>query len=148
MIVLAIMANMIKTISINFYKCVSCYYYSCYCYYYYYYYYYHHHHHLVYHSLCWCSYCASARCKPCSQGISHSSQLSTFLRICMDPTMQIFWISATLAAFDTFFMFSTSSTNKYRDHFSSICHILYISTLVLDRCTCFSIHFLQSNVSI
>ena len=46
----------------------------------------------------------------------------------MDPTMQIFWISATLAASDTFFMFSTTSTNKYRDHFSSICHILYISS--------------------
>ena len=55
--------------------------------------------------------------------------------------MQIFWISATLAASDTFFMFSTTSTNKYRDHFSSICHILYISTLVLDRCTCFSFPF-------
>ena len=36
----------------------------------YYYYYYC----LYYHSLCWCSFCASAGRKPCTWGISHSSQ--------------------------------------------------------------------------
>ena len=39
-----------------------------YCYYYYY------HYCLVYHSLCWCSFCASAERKPCTWSISHSSQ--------------------------------------------------------------------------
>ena len=34
---------------------------------YYYYFYFHH-------SLCWCSLCASAGCKPCTLGISHPSQ--------------------------------------------------------------------------
>ena len=39
-------------------------------YYYYYYYYYC----LYYHSLCWCSFRASAGRKPCTWGISHSSE--------------------------------------------------------------------------
>ena len=39
-------------------------------YYYYYYYYYY----LFKHSLCWFSFCASAGCKPCTKGISYSSQ--------------------------------------------------------------------------
>ena len=40
--------------------------------------------------------------------VSHSAQiLSTFLRICADPSMQIFWISVTVALSDTFLMFST-----------------------------------------
>ena len=30
--------------------------------------------HLFYHSLCWCSFCASAGRKPCTWSISHSSQ--------------------------------------------------------------------------
>ena len=38
--------------------------------YYYYYYYYC----LYYHSLCWCSFCASAGRKPCTYNVSHSSQ--------------------------------------------------------------------------
>ena len=40
--------------------------------------------------------------------VNHSIHtLSTFLRICADPSTQIFWISVTVAASNTFFMFST-----------------------------------------
>ena len=52
----------------SFYRTL-CYYYCsssyCCCYYYYY---------LFCHSLCWCSFCASAGHKPCTWSISHSSQ--------------------------------------------------------------------------
>ena len=69
----------------------------------YYYYYYC----LDYHSLCWCSFCASAGRKPCTQ-VNHSVHtLGTFLRIRADPSMQIFWISVIVALSDTFLMFST-----------------------------------------
>ena len=56
--------------------------------------------------------------------VNHSAHtLSSFLRICADPSLQIFWISVTVAASDTFFMFSTipfftctKRTNNHRDH--------------------------------
>ena len=57
--------------------------------------------------------------------VNHSAHtLSTFLRICADPSLQIFWISVTVAACDTFFTFSTipfftctKRTNDHRDHY-------------------------------
>ena len=61
---------------------------------------------------------ASAGCEPCTQGISHSSQsfcsyISTSLRICADPSMQIFWISVTVAASDTSLCFPLTSSLLY-----------------------------------
>ena len=44
------------------------------CYYYYYYYCCYFYYYLFCHSLCWCSFCASARHKPCTWSISHPSQ--------------------------------------------------------------------------
>ena len=57
--------------------------------------------------------------------VNHSAHtLSAFLRICADPSLQIFWISVTVAASDTFFTFSTipfftctKHTNNHRDHY-------------------------------
>ena len=77
--------------------------------------------------------------------VNHSVQiLSTFLRIRADPSMQIFWISVTVALSDTFLMFSTipfftvlSAPTTTGITIVFICHILCISSL----CTCFSFRF-------
>ena len=72
----------------------------------------HFYHFFFCHSLCRCSFSASAERKP-SPGVSvtlvnHSVHiLSTLLRIRADPSMQIFWVSVRVALPDTFLMFST-----------------------------------------
>ena len=56
--------------------------------------------------------------------VNHSVHtLTTFLRIRADPSMQIFWITVTVALSDTFLMFfyhallhCTKRTNNHRDH--------------------------------
>ena len=71
-------------------------------------------------------------------GIKHISQssvhtLSTFLRICADPSMQIFCVSVTVALSDTFLIFSIipffivpSALTTHWNHFSfHMPHSLY-----------------------
>ena len=123
------------------------YYYHYYRNYYYHYYYFN----LFHHNLCWCSFCESAGRKPCTQGISTQVNysvhtLSTFLRICADPSMHIFWMSVTVAAADTFFMFTMITSSLYQAHqqpqgslrFSKNTFFVF---LVLGLCTCFSFPF-------
>ena len=81
--------------------------------------------------------------------VNHSVHtLSTFLRIRADPSMQIFWISVTVALSDTFLMFSTipfftvpsaPTTTGITTVF--ICHILCISSSRSLHLLFFSISF-------
>ena len=62
--------------------------------------------------------------------VNHSIHtLSTFLRIRADPSMQIFWISVTVALSDTIYhplLYCTKRTNNHRDHFGfHLSHFLY-----------------------
>ena len=94
---------------------------------------------LFYHSLCCCSFCANSWAQTMHlvhvTQVKHSiHKLRTFLRICADPSMQMFWIYITIPASDTFLMFfsisfftipSTPTTTGITTVFI-ICHILCI----------------------
>ena len=103
---------------------------SCYCCYYYYY--------LYHHSLCWCSFCASAGRKPCTWGISHSSQsfcsdtkhLSGDSRRSHHADLLNLCHSSSFCYFlDVFYHplpYCTKRTNNYSDHYGfHLPHSLY-----------------------
>ena len=102
------------------------------------YYYYH----LYHHSLCWCSFCASAGRKPCTWGISHSSQsfcsytkhLSEDSRRSLHADLLNLCHSSSLCYFlDVFYhplLYCTKRTNNCRDHLLLLL-LLKLSLLLL-----------------
>ena len=81
-----------------------------------------------YHSLCWCSFCASDGCKPCTWSTSHSSQSfcsytkhlsedscrsqhADLLNICHSSSLWYF-----LDVFYHPLLYCTKRTNDHRDH--------------------------------
>ena len=107
------------------------------CFYYYYYYY------LFYHSLCWCSFCASAGRKPCTWSrsvteVNHSVHtLSTLLRIRADQQagfLSLCHSSSLWHVFLPFISYCTKRTSNHRDHFGfHLPHSLY-SKIWESRC--------------
>ena len=120
-------------------------------YYYYYYYYYYYWYYLFCHSLFWCSFCASAGCKPCNWSIILSSQLfCSYTKhlpadSCGSQRADLLGLYRSISLILSWCFLPTPSL-LYQDHqqpkgslrFSSATFSIF---LVLGLCTCFSFRF-------